>query len=42
MTKTWPKMKMKCGEEVIDCLIPPHVLVTRLIEAVKTGGGGRR
>lgn len=32
--------KMKCGEEVIDCLIPPHTPVTRLIGAVTTGLGG--
>lgn len=43
--KTWPKMKMKRGDGVIDRLIPPHAPVTRLIGVAKTEagmGGGRR
>lgn len=37
--KTWPKMKMKRGDGVIDRLIPPHAPVTRLIGVAKTEAG---
>lgn len=36
---TWPKMKMKRGDGVIDRLIPPHAPVTRLIGVAKTEAG---
>lgn len=37
--KTWPKMKTKRGDGVIDRLIAPHAPVTRLIGVAKTEAG---